>query len=112
MPGFYNSNTMTNKLIDLSNCSDTSEKRMPIVDFNRCGGKEDCVAVCPYGVFQMQTISKDQKAILNLKGRIKTFFFKKKAYVVQPDQCHSCGLCVQACPEKAIKLTRFVKKDK
>ncbi|WP_211235282.1 4Fe-4S dicluster domain-containing protein [Runella zeae] len=84
---------------------------MPIVNFNSCGGKEDCVVVCPYDVFEMRTIADADKAKLNLKGQIKTFFFNQKAYVINPDQCHSCGLCVQACPEKAIKLTRFVKED-
>lgn len=85
---------------------------MPIVNFNSCGGKEDCVSVCPYDVFEMQPISKEDKAKLNLNGQIKTFFFKKKAYVINPEQCHACGLCVQACPENAIKLARLIKEDK
>lgn len=51
---------------------------MPIVDFNSCGGKEDCVAVCPYAVFEMRPISKEDKAKLNFKGQIKTLFFKKR----------------------------------
>ncbi|WP_417940344.1 4Fe-4S dicluster domain-containing protein [Flavobacterium sp. RS13.1] len=100
------------KKLDQSNCSDVAEKLMPIVNFNSCGGKKDCVEVCPYDVFEMQPISQEDKAKLNLKGQIKTFFFKQKAYVINPDQCHSCGLCVQACPEKAIKLTRFIKGEK
>ncbi len=98
---------MKNKFIN-SNCSEVAKKLMPIVNFNSCGGKEDCVAVCPYDVFKMLPISKDDRAKLNLKGQIKTFFFNQKAYVINPDQCHSCGLCVQACPEKAIKLTKYL----
>lgn len=99
------------KILDNSNCSDLPEKLMPIVNFNSCGGKKDCVLVCPYDVFEMQTISKEDKAKLNFKGKIKTFFFKQKAYVINPHQCHACGLCVQACPEKAIKLTRYIKAE-
>lgn len=99
---------LKNKL-DNSNCSDRTEKLMPIVNFNSCGGKEDCVAVCPYHVIEMQPISKEDKAKLNLKGQIKTFFFKQKAYVINPEQCHACGLCIEACPEKAIKLTKYIK---
>jgi NAD-dependent dihydropyrimidine dehydrogenase PreA subunit len=95
------------KKLDQSNCSDVSQKLMPIVNFNNCGGKEDCVVVCPYDVFEMRPISKEDKEKLNLKGKIKTFFFEQKAYVTKPDLCHSCGLCIQTCPEKAIKLTRF-----
>ncbi|MCU0438722.1 MAG: ferredoxin family protein [Raineya sp.] len=96
------------RILDNSNCSDITEKLMPIVNFNSCGGKEDCVTVCPYNVFEMRPITKKDKAKLSLKGKIKTFFFKQKAYVVNPDQCHACGLCIQACPEKAIKLTKFI----
>jgi NAD-dependent dihydropyrimidine dehydrogenase PreA subunit len=97
-----------NKKSDSSNCSDSSGKLMPLVNFNNCGAKEDCVAVCPYNVFEMRTITKEDKAQLNLKGKIKTFFFEKKAYIINPDLCHACGLCVQACPESAIKLTRYL----
>jgi NAD-dependent dihydropyrimidine dehydrogenase PreA subunit len=93
---------------DKSNCSEVTEKIMPVVNFNSCAGKADCVAVCPYDVFEMRPITKQDKAKLNLKGHIKTFFFKQKAYVTNPDQCHSCGLCVQACPENAIKLTKYI----
>jgi 4Fe-4S ferredoxin len=44
---------------------------------------------------------------LSFIGKIKTRVHgNKKAYVVQPDLCHACGLCVTACPEKAIKLKK------
>ena len=94
-----------------SNCDETGGKLMPLVNFNNCGAKEDCVAVCPYDVFEMRPITPEDKANLNIKGKIKTFFFKNKAYLTDPSLCHACGLCVQACPEKAIKLTRMVTKS-
>lgn len=34
-----------------NNCDETGGKLMPLVNFNSCGAKEDCVAVCPYDVF-------------------------------------------------------------
>jgi NAD-dependent dihydropyrimidine dehydrogenase PreA subunit len=44
-----------------------------------------------------------------MKERIKSFVHgHKKAFVIAPEQCHACGLCVKACPEKAIKLVRFI----
>jgi NAD-dependent dihydropyrimidine dehydrogenase PreA subunit len=91
-----------------NHCKDEAGKVYPVVNFNNCGGKEDCVVVCPHNVFEMRPISKEDKEKLNFKGQIKTFFFKQKAYVINPDQCHSCGLCVQACPEKAIKLIKYL----
>jgi len=30
----------------------------------------------------------------------------RQAVVVAPEECHACGLCVAACPERAIQLTR------
>lgn len=90
-----------------SHCNDEAGKVYPVVNFNNCGGKEDCVVVCPYNVFEIRPITKEDNAQLNFKGKLKTFFIKQKAYVINPDQCHSCGLCVQVCPEKAIKLTRL-----
>lgn len=90
-----------------NHCDDTGGKLIPLVNFNSCGAKEDCVAICPYDVFEMHPITIEDKADLNLKGKIKTFFFKEKAYITDPNLCHACGLCVQACPENAIKLTRL-----
>ena len=31
--------------LDITNCSDDTAKLMPVVNFNNCGGKEDCVEV-------------------------------------------------------------------
>jgi NAD-dependent dihydropyrimidine dehydrogenase PreA subunit len=91
-----------------NHCHETSGKLMPLVNFNNCGAKEDCVAVCPYDVFEMRPITVEDAANLNLKGKIKTFFNKNKAYVAYPEDCYACGLCVQACPERAIKLTKYL----
>lgn len=86
---------------------DRTGKLYPVVNFNNCGGKKDCVIVCPYNVFEMRPIAPEDAAQLNLKGKLKAFFFKEKAYVIDPNLCHACGICVRACPEKAIKLSRF-----
>ena len=91
-----------------AHCDDEVGKLMPLVNFNSCAAKEDCVVVCPYDVLEMRPITIEDKAQLNLKGKVKTFFFKEKAYVTDPSLCHACGLCVQACPEKAIKLTKVI----
>lgn len=90
----------------ISYCNDASVKLVPIVNLNNCSGKGDCIIACPYNVFDTRPISEDEKKGLSLKGKIKTFFKRNKAYVINPDSCHSCGLCVQVCPENAIKLVK------
>ncbi len=84
----------------------TKHQLIPVVNFNKCGGKSPCVEVCPYDVFALQPIKEADREALNWVGKIKTFFNENKAYVVRPNACESCGLCVTACPEKAIKLVK------
>jgi 4Fe-4S ferredoxin len=87
-----------------ADCKDPGRLR-PLVDLAKCEGKSDCVRVCPYDVFAVDVLPKDQRAALSFFARLKSAAHgHKKAFVVQPDKCHACGLCVQACPEKAITL--------
>ncbi|WP_341908180.1 4Fe-4S dicluster domain-containing protein [Fluviicola taffensis] len=89
-----------------SSCDDVGGKLMPIINLNNCGGKEDCIPACPFGVLEMRRITDEDRKTLNIKGKLKTFFNEKKAYVTDTGLCHACGICVQVCPEKAIKLTK------
>jgi len=78
---------------------------VPVIDRNRCEGKNDCVEVCPYHVFKLGMLDEAEKRALSLPGRIKSFFHGyRQAFVVDAAACHACGLCVTSCPEKAIKL--------
>jgi NAD-dependent dihydropyrimidine dehydrogenase PreA subunit len=79
----------------------------PVIDRNRCEGKEDCVRVCPYDVFEIGTLTAEQRSGLSFKGRLKAWAHGgKQAFAVSAAECHGCGLCVKACPEDAIKLAR------
>ena len=69
---------MANKKELKNHCREEGGKLMPLVNFNSCGAKEDCVVVCPYDVFEMRPITIEDKAKLNLKGKIKTFFLRIK----------------------------------
>ncbi len=89
-----------------SNCDETSGKLVPIINLSNCGDKEDCIPACPYDVLEIRTIAAEDRLTLNFKGKIKTFFKPKKAYVKAQDLCYACGICVQVCPEKAITLAR------
>lgn len=78
---------------------------MPVVDFNRCEGKDACVAVCPYDVFEVRKIDPSDYRDLSFVGKIKSYVHGGMvAYTPHADQCRACGLCVKACPERAIKF--------
>jgi NAD-dependent dihydropyrimidine dehydrogenase PreA subunit len=79
----------------------------PVIDRNRCEGKEDCVRICPYEVFELGVLSRDERAGLSLVGKLKAFAHGgRQAFAVRAAACHGCGLCVEACPERAIRLVR------
>jgi NAD-dependent dihydropyrimidine dehydrogenase PreA subunit len=79
----------------------------PVVDRSRCEGKSDCIEVCPHGVFEVRRIDDADFARLSFVGRLKSRAHgRKTAYTPAADKCQSCGLCVVACPEKAITLVR------
>jgi 4Fe-4S ferredoxin len=79
----------------------------PVVDANRCEGKGPCIEVCPVSVFNMGILPKSRRSELSLKGKVKGFAHRwKQAIVINPQACEGCGLCVSACPEKAIMLVK------
>lgn len=82
-----------------------SGRLVPVIDHNRCEAKEACVRVCPYDVFSVRKLTDAERAGLGLLARVKVFVHGgKQAFVTRPDDCHACGQCVTACPEKAIQL--------
>jgi len=79
----------------------------PIVDFKRCEGKGHCVRVCPEEVFQLRRIDETDYASLGFLNRLKLRAHGMQvAYTPNVDSCRACGLCVRACPERAITLSR------
>jgi 4Fe-4S ferredoxin len=80
---------------------------IPLIDRNHCEGKEECVRVCPYGVFEMGVLDREQRKALSFTGKFKAMVHgHRQAFAVRADECHGCGLCVTACPEHAIRLGR------
>ena len=77
----------------------------PVVDRARCEGKRDCVAVCPYDVFEVRRIDDEDFAKLGFFAKLKSRAHGRlTAYTPRAQACRACGLCVVACPEKAIVL--------
>jgi 4Fe-4S ferredoxin len=84
-------------------------KLMPIIDAERCEGAGPCAEVCPTKVFTMRKLAADERQALRWKARIKVFVRGgQQAFVTDAEACRGCGLCVTACPERAIKLGRSV----
>lgn len=88
-----------------SSCKPIPTGATPVVDLNKCEAKGECVRVCPYDVFEIRVITREERSKLSLFGKIKSRTHgERKAFVVRGDSCHTCGLCVTECPEGAIKL--------
>lgn len=93
--------------METGHCKQEAGVFIPIIDMNRCEGKADCIRVCPYDVFEIGVLPAEDRRSLSFKGKIKGFVHGwKQAFAVNQDACRACGLCVAACPEKAIKLSR------
>ena len=94
-------------MLEIKDCKQDAGVFIPVIDRNRCEGKADCVPVCPYSVFAVGTLPKDQRKGLNFVGNLKGFAHQwQQALLVNPEKCRACGLCVKACPEHAITLAR------
>ena len=86
-------------------CNGQAGRVVPLIDRNRCEAKGGCVEVCPFQVFEIRALTPADRAALSLRGKLKAWGHgHRQAYVLRPDDCHACGLCVQACPEDAIRL--------
>ena len=92
---------------DEADCKSDRGVFVPRVDRSKCEGKSDCVRVCPYDVFEVRRIDDDDYAALGIFARLKVRAHgMKSAYTPRADACRACAKCVEACPEKAIKLVR------
>ena len=83
----------------------------PQIDRARCEGKAECVAVCPYAVFEVRRIDDGDFRSLSFLARLKSRAHRRQtAYTPRAADCRACGLCVVACPEKAITLVGLAQK--
>lgn len=86
-------------------CKADPGRYKPVVNHARCEGKSACVAVCPFDVFEVRRIDDTDWRSLPALAKLKVWAHRKQtAYAVRADACKACGLCVVACPEKAIAL--------
>jgi NAD-dependent dihydropyrimidine dehydrogenase PreA subunit len=92
-------------------CKGEPGRVAPVVDRNRCEAKEDCVRVCPYDVFEIRSLTREDRAALSLLGKLKAWAHgNRQAYVVRGADCHACQLCIEACPEQALRLAAYAER--
>ena len=81
---------------------------LPVVDHARGEGNQDRIDVCPNGVFEVRRIEDADYRSLGRMARLKVRAHGMlSAYTPGADDCRAGGLCVVACPEQAIVLTRL-----
>ena len=81
----------------------------PSIDIGRCEGMGKCIAVCPEDVFGLLPIEPEDRASLTPLQKLKLFALGGKvAYALSANRCRACGLCVDACPGRAITLQSAV----
>ncbi len=78
---------------------------VPVIERERCEGKAECVAVCPFDVFEVRKLDAADRRTLPFVAKLKAMAHgNRQAYVVKPQDCHACQDCITVCPEGAIDL--------
>ncbi len=77
------------------------------VNPNSCDGCGSCAEVCPMGVFELVTISEEERKKLSFPGKLKVRIKgNTKSMVAHPEACIACGKCETLCHERAIKVEK------
>jgi 4Fe-4S ferredoxin len=98
---------MSASLTASATCKQAPGVIVPVVNLKRCEGKADCAVVCPENVFLIRRIEPADYAHLSPLNKLKLRVHGMKvAYTPNEGACRACGLCVTACPERAITLAR------
>ena len=90
------------------NCDPAPGRVIPVIRRDLCDGERDCVRVCPYDVFHVRRLTfAEWRAVPRLSLRLALpIFGNRQAFTVHTDDCRACGLCVTACPHRAVELVR------
>jgi len=106
-PGPVQSSDSFMSALPSATCKSEPGSFAPVVDRSKCEGKATCVEVCPVHVFEVRRIDEADFAQLGVLAKLKSIAHgRKTAYTPKASACEACAKCVEACPEKAIKLAR------
>ena len=86
-------------------CKQPAGKLRPVVDPAKCEAKAACEAICPVDVFEVVRIPPETFRALPVMSKLKVWAHgMKTAATPNAASCLGCALCVEACPETAIRL--------
>ncbi|MDA0367687.1 MAG: 4Fe-4S binding protein [Proteobacteria bacterium] len=92
---------------DDTECREPAGTFVPQIDALLCEGKAKCAEVCPYGVFEIRKLTGTERAALPFLTRLKVAAHGgKQSFATLAHECRACRLCVDSCPEDAIRLAR------
>jgi len=78
---------------------------IPEIDRSRCHGCGLCVYNCPNGVFELRTLSAEEKSRLPFFAQLRVSSHgNRQAFVVKANSCKGYGLCIENCRKRAIKI--------
>lgn len=90
--------------------SEDQEKLIPVIDYNKCTGKAVCVEVCPEGIFEIRNLDQiqfcEETKASGICPEPRYATKDKRSYPVNIDKCTECGICIEKCPEQAIRLIK------
>jgi NAD-dependent dihydropyrimidine dehydrogenase PreA subunit len=87
---------------------ENNRKRIPVIDYNKCTGRGICVEVCPEDIFEIRNLDQiefcEETKTAGLCPEPHYAAKGKRSYPVNIDNCTECEICIEKCPEQAIKL--------
>src|SRR3569832_1803803 len=98
---------MSASIVQDPSCKFAAGFMTPEINPSRCEAKGPCVPACPYNVLKIRALTVGERTELTPLQRYRSSVHgNKRAFVADAEACRGCGLCVDACPERAIKQKR------
>ncbi len=68
-----------------------------VIHYPLCGGGEECIFVCPFSDKIWEVVPM-KVSLFGVKYKVRL-----RPFMVNPENCRKCYICVQACPTGALR---------